>query len=177
MQSLSISLAAAPPPPAPPPTPADPPGVEAPDDPADLWDRASATAGRVGHAVARVPGVVVKLVPGLLEFAVVDAIVPLVTVTAAVGGVVAFVGVGASGVIEIVAGVRKRDAVTVLSGAGELSRGLFLGTVADAAVQRIPLSQGALGALGHACMLASRSRPRPRRRDAVSRGARLPPGR
>ena len=126
-----------------------------PDDDLTFWDRTTKFAGYIGHGLAKAPDVIVKVVPGLLRFAVVDALVPLVQFAAAVGGVVAFVGLGASGALEIIAGTRQHDSVKVLTGAGDLSRGLFLGTVAEAAVSHLPFERHLIGAWGRGFSVAT----------------------
>ncbi len=137
------------PPAAPPPADSAAPPAQKEDDDS-LLEKVSRQVGHVGQAASKVPRVV-AFIPNFLRFAVLDAFVPLVGFAAVTGGVCAFVGVGAAGIIEMVEGVRKKDAVLVLSGAGETSRGLFLGTVAANAIW----GPGAYAGLGVGCMYLS----------------------
>jgi hypothetical protein len=55
----------------------------------------------------------------------------------------------------MVSGLRHHDPVKTLDGAADLSRGIFLGTVADAAVNHIPFNHAAVSTVGHVFSYAS----------------------
>lgn len=121
---------------------------EEPEDKGDFYQRVSRVVSGIGNGIAKVPKAL-RFVPEFLRFAVFDALVPMVQLTAGIGGIAAFIGAGVSGVLEIVDGVKDGDPVKVLSGAGETSRGLFLGTVTGALLIDKPLYRSTLGTAGH----------------------------
>lgn len=132
------------------PTPTDSPKKpdDEPEDKGDFYQRVSRVVAGVGNGIAKVPKAL-RFIPEFLRFAVVDALVPIVQLTAGIGGIAAFIGAGVSGVLEIIDGVHDRDPVKILSGAGETSRGLFLGTVTGALLIDKPLYRSTLGTAGH----------------------------
>jgi hypothetical protein len=70
-----------------------------------------------------------RYVPKLLRFAVVETAVTALQLTAGVTGVAAVFGMGLAGGLELKDGLRDRDAVKVIDGAAEMTKGLALGAV------------------------------------------------
>jgi len=127
--------------PGPPPTDTVAPPQEGGEDPPDgFWEKFSRGVGSAGKVISKIPRAL-GFLPRFLQFAVFDAALPLITFTATLGGYLGGIGIGAAGVLEVIEGVRKKDNVQVFSGAGELSRGVFVGTaLAAAAMTPSPLA-------------------------------------
>lgn len=122
-------------PPAEPPESAAPgsrtPGKPPEGGPADRTRRWSKGAARVLKALRKVPKFY-TYVPGLLKFAVVEGLVTALQLTAGVTGFAGMFGMGLAGALEIAQGVREKDSVKVVGGAGEMTRGFTLGAVSAA---------------------------------------------
>lgn len=116
-------------PPRVPPAPPRPPAPPAP--PEERTKKWSKGAARVLKALRKVPKFY-QYVPGLLKFAVVEGLVTALQLTAGLTGFAGMFGMGLAGAIEIHQGVKEKDSVKVLSGAGEVTRGFTLGAVTAA---------------------------------------------
>lgn len=111
------------------PAPAPPPpeDEEAGDD--DFWENLSRKIGSIANGLTKIPEALL-FVPQFLQFALFDAVLPLLGLAAQMGGVVGMVGVGVAGGMELADGVRRDDPAKMLAGGGEIARGLFLGSLA-----------------------------------------------
>jgi hypothetical protein len=122
------ALAAPAPAPEAPPSPADPEEQEDRKDD-DFWENLSRLAGKLAHGVTHIPQAL-AFVPEFVKFALFDGVLPLLGLAAQIGGVVGTVGVGIAGGLELTDGIRRHDPAKILAGGGEISRGLFLGSLA-----------------------------------------------
>lgn len=108
--------------------PRDPLGPPVVRDAPEKTRKVSKGASRVLQALTKIPRAY-RYVPQLLRFAVVEGLMTTLQLTAGVTGVAGMFGMGLAGGLEIGAGVRERDPVKIVGGAGEMSRGLTLGAV------------------------------------------------
>ncbi|MGE0491418.1 MAG: hypothetical protein AB7S38_19570 [Vulcanimicrobiota bacterium] len=117
---------------------APPPPQQAEDKPAEpkeekdsfqLSETLSRIGGNVLHGLAKIP-TAYRYVPGLLRFAVVDGLVTTLQVTAGLTGLAGMAGLSVAGFVDVYNGIKKKDPVQALGGAGEIARGLFVGGLA-----------------------------------------------
>lgn len=106
-----------------------PPQEEEPKERWPLWESASRIGGNVLGALGKVPKAL-TYVPGLLKFTVVNGLSTALQVTAGLTGMAAMAGFSVAGFVDVYNGLKNGDNVQVLSGSGEIGRGLFLGGMA-----------------------------------------------
>ncbi len=97
----------------------------------DLWGEVSRTGGYFFHGLSKLP-TAYRYVPNLLQFAFVEGLITTVQVTAGLTGLAGMAGLSVAGLRDIYTGAQDRDLSRVLSGSGEVSRGLFIGGLAMA---------------------------------------------
>lgn len=94
-----------------------------------LTETVSRWGGYALNALGKIPKAL-AYVPGLLKFTVVNGLATALQVTAGLTGLAAMGGLSVAGFVDIYNGAKKGDSVQVLSGSGEVARGLFLGGLA-----------------------------------------------
>ncbi len=111
------------------------------EDPKEKWAR---RIGNAANTIARIPKALL-FIPSFLKFAIFDTLIPLIGLTATMGGVVGTVALGAAGVLETVDGIKKKDPASVLSGLGEVARGGYAGALTWNSLQTGQLTPGGVG--------------------------------